>query len=170
MDNTRDEHDITRKMLQTMRESHVPKYSKNLQFLKEAATPLPQGQMNVVGDDEQAQMNVVGDEDENDSIQPSQEEITQEEQKFREVVGPRVEFTTFKIYPQADNVVFGGKFQDMDGLEWQFSLEETDGLYITTNNMQVSDDVVTRIQKLKGYYDNWAGEWSNKLATEYKSR
>jgi hypothetical protein len=106
---------------------------------------------------------------EQDSIQLSGEELNQEQSKFRDVITSRVEFTSFNIYPQAGNVVFGGKFQDMDNMEWQFSLEETDGLYITSNNMQVSDDVVNRIQKLKGYYDNWASEWSNKLATEYKS-
>lgn len=104
-----------------------------------------------------------------DTIQLSGDELNQEQSKFRDVITSRVEFTSFNIYPQAGNVVFGGKFQDMDNMEWQFSLEETDGLYITSNNMQVSDDVVNRIKKLKGYYDNWASEWSNKLATEYKS-
>lgn len=144
------QHDMTRRMLQTIRETQKPKtlgflMENNFETAADAQSP-----------------------NSDDSIQPSQEEIAQEQQKFREVVGPRVEFTTFNIYPQAGNVVFGGKFQDMDGLEWQFTLEETDGLYITVNNMQVSDDVVTRIQKLRGYYDNWAGDWSNKLATEYK--
>lgn len=145
-----DQHDMTRKMLQTIRENQTP---KTLKFLTE-------NNYETAADAQSP--------NEDDSIQPSQEEIAQEQQKFREVVGPRVEFTTFNIYPQAGNVVFGGKFQDMDGMEWQFTLEETDGLYITVNNMQVSDDVVTRIQKLRGYYDNWAGDWSNKLATEYK--
>lgn len=150
-----DQHDMTRRMLNVIREGQTP---KNLKFLTESGFETANSD----------QPNDVPKPNSDDSIQPSQEEVAAEQQKFREIVGPRVEFTTFNIYPQAGNVVFGGKFQDMDGLEWQFSLEETDGLYITANNMQVSDDVVTRIQKLRGYYDNWAGDWSNKLATEYK--
>lgn len=154
------QHDMTRKMLNTIRESESKK--PLISLLERGNNPLGGYETAPQSDTSTDAPN------NNDSIQPSQEEIAQEQQKFREVVGPRVEFTTFNIYPQAGNVVFGGKFQDMDGLEWQFTLEETDGLYITVNNMQVSDDVVTRIQKLRGYYDNWAGDWSNKLATEYK--
>lgn len=105
---------------------------------------------------------------ENDTITPTQQEMNTEYAKFREVVGPRVEFTNFKIYPQANNVTLGGKFQDLSGMEWQFSLEDKDGLYITVNNLQVDDDVIRKIQKLKGYYENWADEWATKLATEYK--
>ena len=152
-----DQHDITKQILQKIRENTVP---KQLRFLTENGYETAADSQNPTSNNP----------NEGDNIQPSQEELTQEHQRFREVVGPRVEFTMFNIYPQAGNVVFGGKFQDMDGLEWQFTLEETDGLYITVNNMQVSDDVVTRIQKLRGYYDNWAGDWSNKLATEYKGK
>lgn len=152
-----DQHDITKQILQKIRENTVP---KQLRFLAENGYETAADSQNPTSHNP----------NEGDNIQPSQEELTQEHQRFREVVGPRVEFTMFNIYPQAGNVVFGGKFQDMDGLEWQFTLEETDGLYITVNNMQVSDDVVTRIQKLRGYYDNWAGDWSNKLATEYKGK
>lgn len=160
-----DQHDMTRKMLNTIRENQVP---KNLKFLNEFQNAPSIGGGFETADSAEEAPNAVASPNSDDSIQPSSEELAQEQQRFRETVGPRVEFTTFNIYPQAGNVVFGGKFQDMDGLEWQFSLEETDGIYITANNMQVSDDVVTRIQKLRGYYDNWAGDWSQKLATEYK--
>jgi hypothetical protein len=49
-------------------------------------------------------------------------------------------------------------------------LEDTEGLYINASNLQLTDEVMTRLQRLKGFYKNWADEWSNKLATEYKAQ
>lgn len=103
-----------------------------------------------------------------DVIELTGEERKNEEQKFREVLGNLVEFNVFNIYPKAGNVVFGGIFQGMDGLQFQFTLEDSNGLYVTANNMQVTSEVVETIQKLKGYYDNWKEEWANKMATEYR--
>jgi hypothetical protein len=94
-------------------------------------------------------------------------ELSEEQRNFRDTVSPRVDFTGFKVYPRNKNVVFSGKFENMGGLEWQFTLEDSNGLYITANNVAFSDDTVATIKKLKGYYDNWADEWAQKLATEY---
>tara|TARA_R110000851_G_scaffold277247_8_gene430387 strand:- start:73 stop:522 length:450 start_codon:yes stop_codon:yes gene_type:complete len=94
-------------------------------------------------------------------------ELSEEQTNFRDTVSPRVEFTSFKIYPKTKNVVFSGKFDNMGGLEWEFTLEDNNGLYITANNVAFSDDTIDTIKKLKGFYNNWADEWSKKLATEY---
>lgn len=94
-------------------------------------------------------------------------ELSEEQTNFRNTVSPRVEFTGFKIYPKNRNVVFSGKFDNLGGLEWQFTLEDANGLYITANNVPFSEDTINTIKKLKGYYDNWADEWAKKLATEY---
>jgi|TARA_R110000796_G_scaffold19237_4_gene57794 hypothetical protein len=94
-------------------------------------------------------------------------ELSEEQKNFRDTVSPRVDFTGFKVYPKNKNVVFSGKFENMGGLEWQFTLEDSNGLYITANNVPFSDDTIATIKKLKGYYDNWADEWAQKLATEY---
>jgi len=101
---------------------------------------------------------------------PTQADYQAETSKFKSMITNRVEFTTFNIYPEVNNAVFGGVFQDIAGFEWQFSLETKDGLYITTNNLQTTDDVVARVKMLKGYYDAWADEWADKLATEYKAQ
>ena len=103
----------------------------------------------------------------NDEEELSPSELSEEQEAFRSTVSPRVEFTGFKVYPKNKNVVFSGKFQNMDGLEWQLTLEDADGLYITANSVQISDDSITILKKLKGFYDNWADEWAKKLATEY---
>lgn len=94
-------------------------------------------------------------------------ELSEEQKNFRDTVSPRVDFTGFKVYPKNKNVVFSGKFENMGGLEWQFTLEDADGLYITANNVPFSEDTIATIKKLKGYYDNWADTWAQKLATEY---
>lgn len=94
-------------------------------------------------------------------------ELSEEQEEFRSTVSPRVEFTSFKVFPKGKNVTFSGKFQNMDGLEWQLTLEDSDGLYITANSVQISDDSIAILKKLKGFYDNWADKWAKKLATEY---
>lgn len=98
-----------------------------------------------------------------------QGQLSEEQDNFRNTVSPRVEFTGFKIYPDAKNVVFSGNFQNLGGLEWQFTLEDSNGLYISANNVPFSDEVIETIKKLKGYYDNWADTWAEKLATEYQT-
>ena len=103
----------------------------------------------------------------NEEEELTSSELTEEYKNFRDTVSPRVDFTGFKIYPKTKNVVFSGKFENMGGLEWQFTLEDADGLYITANNVPISDDAITTLKKLKGYYDNWADDWAQKLATEY---
>lgn len=103
----------------------------------------------------------------NDEQELSSIELSEEQSNFRNTVSPRVDFTGFKVYPKNKNVVFSGKFENMGGLEWQFTLEDADGLYITANNVPISNDAIDTIKKLKGYYDNWADEWAKKLATEY---
>jgi hypothetical protein len=97
----------------------------------------------------------------------SSNELSEEHANFRNTVTPRVEFTGFKVYPETKNAVFSGKFDALDGLEWQFTLEDSDGLYLTGNNVSFSDETINTIKKLKGFYDNWAEQWSQKLATEY---
>jgi hypothetical protein len=94
-------------------------------------------------------------------------ELSEEQAAFRDTVSPRVDFTGFKVYPNTKNVIFSGKFENMGGLEWQFTLEDADGLYISADNVPMSEDAITTIKKLKGYYDNWADDWAQKLATEY---
>jgi len=129
------EHDITKKMLNTIREN--------------------------TGVDQNGS-------GQNGVIELSGEERTAEEQKFREIIDASTQFNVFNIYPDANNVVFGGIIQGMGGIEFQMTLEDSNGLYITGSNIQITDEVADKIKKLKGFYDNWKAEWFQKLATEYK--
>lgn len=134
-----DEHDITKRMLNTIREN----------------TGVDQNGTN--GSEQDGVIQLTG------------EERTAEEQKFREIIDASTQFSVFNVYPEANNVVFGGTIQGMGGMEFQMTLEDSNGLYITGNNLQITDEVADKLKKLKGFYDNWKAEWFQKLATEYKA-
>lgn len=152
------EHDITRNMLKTIRH-------KNLITEEEAEENMayqPDEDNADEGDTEGSTSSSDSDEEELTSS-----ELSAEQKNFRDTVSPRVEFKSFLIYPKTKNAVFSGKFQNLGGLEWQFTLEDSDGLYISADNIQMTDDTLDTIKKLKGYYENWADEWAQKIATEY---
>lgn len=106
----------------------------------------------------------------NDVIELSGDERKAEEDKFRETIDSSAQISVFNIYPNANNVVFGGQIQGMGGLEFQFTLEDTNGFYITGEHLQITDEVARKITQMKGYYDNWKDEWFQKLATEYRGQ
>ena len=54
-------------------------------------------------------------------------------------------------------------------MEWIFSLDDTVGVYITTNLLQLNDETLKQIQKLVGYYQAWSDEWANRIAEEYQN-
>lgn len=91
----------------------------------------------------------------------------EEESKFRDTVSPRVEFKKILIYPGAFNVEWSGKFTNSD-LEWVYSLDNSNGVYISGDLVRLDDDMMETLKKLVGYYDTWSNEWANKLAKEYK--
>ena len=94
--------------------------------------------------------------------------IKNEEKKFREVISPRTKFNNFMVYPKTGNVEWSGEFQDTK-IQWFYSLDDTRGVYITTELLRLDDATFNVIKKLIGFYDNWADEWANKIADEYKS-
>lgn len=101
-----------------------------------------------------------------EKIELKEDELKEEEKKFRSTVSPRVEFNKFFIYPKASNVEWSGKFNDSD-LEWVFSLDDSNGIYISGDLVRLNENMMDILKKLTGYYDTWANEWANKLAEEY---
>jgi hypothetical protein len=101
----------------------------------------------------------------NDSIDVQGDELKKEIDLFQDQVSTRVTINIFKLYPNDANAVLSGTFQD--GMEFQFSLENIDGLYINVTNLQVTENTLDRLRVLRGYYLNWADRWAKKLATEY---
>lgn len=101
-----------------------------------------------------------------EKIQLKEDEVKEEEKKFRETVSPRVEFKKFFIYPKASNVEWAGKFTNID-LEWVYSLDSTNGVYISGDLVRLDDGAMDILKKLNGYYQTWSNEWANKLAQDY---
>lgn len=94
--------------------------------------------------------------------------LQEEEKKFMDTVTPRVKFNRFKLYPKAQNVEFSGIFTSSN-LEWFYSLDDTNGVYITADLLQLNQTTLEQIQKLVAYYDAWSNEWAIKIAEEYKN-
>jgi hypothetical protein len=139
------QHDETRRMLGLIREN-LNTNKKNKTLLREQSE---------VKDDID-----LGEED--------SASLVEEEKKFRDTVTPRVEFNRFKLYPKAQNVEFSGKFTS-NNLEWFYSLDDTNGVYITADLLQLDQSSLEQIQKLVAYYDTWSNEWATKIAEEYKN-
>jgi hypothetical protein len=104
-----------------------------------------------------------------EKIELKEDEAKEEEKKFRETVSPRVEFKKFFIYPKAFNVEWAGKFTSSN-LEWVYSLDTSNGVYITGDLVQLDDDTMEILKKLVGYYETWSNEWANKIADNYESK
>jgi len=138
------QHDETRKILDLIRESRKTPLNSNKKIITEQ-------DINVQQEKE---------------LDPT--EYAEEEKKFRDTVTPRVKFNKFKLYPQAQNVEFSGEFTD-NRIEWFYSLDDSQGVYITTDLLQLRDDTLKQIQKLVGYYKTWSEEWANRIAEEYEN-
>lgn len=135
------EHDTTKNILNTIREKKQFRTDKS--YLKE-------------------------DEVDKERIELTPEERREEEKKFRGIVSPRASFDdSFFIYPKSSNIEWSGKLNDL-GIEWYFSLDESRGVYITSELLQLRDDTLETLKRLVGYYDTWAKEWSERLAEEYR--
>lgn len=137
------EHDVTRKMLELIRESDRKTINIKRKLIKEAEE-------------------ITEDKD----LDPT--ELSEEEKKFRDTVTPRVKFNRFRLYPKAQNVEFSGKFTDSN-IEWFYSLDDTRGVYMTADLLQLNDQTLKQIQKLVAYYETWSNEWATKIAEEYNN-
>lgn len=92
-------------------------------------------------------------------LQP--QELEDEKTKFKEGVSPNVEFGPFN---RTDgNVEFSGVLIK-EKISWLFSLAQTDGCYVSCENLQLSDDNVKTIQKLSSYYTQWSDYWGNAMS------
>ena len=109
---------------------------------------------------------LIREQEEKGELDPT--ELKEEEKKFRDTVTPRVKFNRFKLYPEAQNVEFSGEFTD-NRVEWFFSLDDTQGVYVTTDMLQLREDTMKLLQKLIGYYKTWSEEWANRIAEEYEN-
>jgi hypothetical protein len=147
------EHDMTKKMMNIIRNGHV-------RLIKEVEEPITGPDMTPIPDDQ------------NDTISPKEgdplfkEELT----KLQNTIDPRVKITNFKIYIKDSDVLLEGSFLNKNygesGIGFKMSLASGE-IETTMNNLELTNEVNAILTKLKGYYDVWAKEWSLKLSNEY---
>jgi len=140
------QHDETRKILELIRESG----SKSIL----TKTLITEQDLNVQKKDE-------------NSLDPT--EMKEQERLFRDTVTQRVKFNQMKLYPKAQNVEWSGEFTD-NAVEWFYSLDDTQGVYVTTELLQLREDTMKLLQKLIAYYKTWSDDWAKRIAEEYENQ
>lgn len=62
--------------------------------------------------------------------------------------------------PKTGNLVFSGSIPNLSNLKFQFSLMDvTNAPYIWCDGLPLTDEVITTINKLRGFYLNWKEQW-----------
>ena len=147
------EHDITKKMLNTMRKG-INRLNENEEVVidNEETT-----------NDYETIENEVETEIEDGLDSP---EAKEEASKISEMVNPLIIVKTFKIYEDSGNVVMSGSFQNTE-IGWQFS--KNDGLFINAENVNLTDNIKEMLDKLSAYYKNWQNEWASKIGEYTKN-
>jgi len=136
------EHDVTKKMIDTLR---------GQSFINEA-------------------------DEGNDVITPSEKDpvFKEEAKKIADTVDQRIQVTKLKIYPKDNDVQFEGRqvfginfFMSTKAGKLSISITDENG---RPKQMFLDKESLDIINKLEGYYKNWAIEWGKKLNTEYKQK
>ena len=158
--------DHTRRILNLIREGKNTDESKLIKEQEETLEPTDE----MMPDDfETAPVEDEVDEDAGEDRDLDDAELKEEEDKFRQTVHNRVKFNNFKLYPTSQNVEWSGEFTD-NRIEWNYSLDDSRGVYITNELLQLDDDTLEVIKKLVGYYKAWSDDWATRIAEEYNNK
>lgn len=87
--------------------------------------------------------------------------------EFVAEVAEIVDFNKLNLYP--NNVEWSGKITEYD-VEFFFSIGETNGVYINGTMMQIDEDFLEMVQKLKSYYEKFKTKWSKIIAVRKKTK
>jgi hypothetical protein len=82
--------------------------------------------------------------------------------EFRQEVSELVDFNKLNLYD--DNVEWSGQIPEME-LDFFFSVNENDGLYLKGDMIKVNEDYVEMVEKLKSFYQKFKERWSRIIAT-----
>jgi hypothetical protein len=91
------------------------------------------------------------------------QELEDEKSEFASNVTKLTEFNDFKI--NYDNVTWSG-FMPKEKIEWVYSLESDEGIYISCELTQLTQGNLELIQKLYGYYVKWSDKWSGEIGVK----
>lgn len=88
--------------------------------------------------------------------------LTSSVDEFRNDVEELVDFGDLNVYH--DNVEWKGKILEND-LEFFFSINEPNGLYIKGEMIKIDQDYMETIAKLQSYYEKFKTKWSKIVAS-----
>ena len=77
-------------------------------------------------------------------------------------VAELTDFGDLNVYPE--NVEWSGKILELD-LEFFFSINEPNGLYVKGDMVKVDQDYMGMIGKLQSYYEKFKAKWSKVVAS-----
>jgi hypothetical protein len=86
--------------------------------------------------------------------------------EFINEVAEIVDFKKLNLYP--NNVEWSGKITEYD-IEFFFSIGETNGVYINGTMMQINDEFLDMMQKLKVFYEKFKTKWSKVISLRKKT-
>jgi hypothetical protein len=122
-------------------------------------------------------MNLLRESDEGSDVispNPTDSVYKEEVKKISDAVDPRIQITKFKIYPRDRNVEFEGRldsginfFMSTKAMKLSISITDDQG---QPTRIYLDSELITTIQKLNGFYENWTREWAQKLNTEYRAK
>lgn len=87
--------------------------------------------------------------------------------EFVSEVSEIVDFNKLNLYP--NNVEWSGKITEYD-VEFFFSIGENNGVYINGTMMQIDEEFLELIDKLKKYYEKFKSKWSKVIAVRKKTK
>jgi hypothetical protein len=88
--------------------------------------------------------------------------LTSSVDEFRNEVAELTDFNDLNVYPE--NVEWSGKILELD-LEFFFSINEPNGLYVKGDMVKVDQDYMGMIGKLQSYYEKFKAKWSKVVAS-----
>lgn len=63
-------------------------------------------------------------------------------------------------FPNTGNLIFSGSIPTLSDLKFQFSLNDVTGSpYIFVDGLALTEEVVTTLNRLRGYYSNWRDQF-----------
>ena len=66
------------------------------------------------------------------------------------------------FFPKTGNLVFSGSIPSLADLKFQFSLNDVTGApYIFVEGLSLTEETITTLNKMKGFYENWKDEWND---------
>lgn len=87
--------------------------------------------------------------------------------EFVSEVSEIVDFNKLNLYP--NNVEWSGKITEYD-VEFFFSIGENNGVYINGTMMQIDEEFLELIDKLKKYYEKFKSKWSKIISIRKKTK